>query len=100
MSSHVWHHEVLPGNRLLVPSLTCSPVFLPPELLRMKDKQIISLLEEKVHIFRDLADCRSGPEDSNPPVKERMLFRATPDDVTKGEPIMKDALREGERRSS
>lgn len=53
-------------------------------------------MEEKVHIFRDLGDCNPAPDDTNPPVRERMLFRATPDDVTKGEPIIKDALREGE----
>ncbi|XP_044047786.1 A-kinase anchor protein 13-like isoform X3 [Siniperca chuatsi] len=62
------------------------------ELLRRKDEQIISLLEEKVHIFRDLGDCNPTPDDTSPPVRERMLFRATPDDVTKGEPIIKDAL--------
>ncbi|GAA6232659.1 A-kinase anchor protein 13-like isoform X2 [Lates japonicus] len=66
------------------------------ELLRRKDEQIISLLEEKVHIFRELSDCNHAPEDTNLPVRERMLFRATPDDVTKGEPIIKDALREVE----
>ncbi|XP_037622082.1 A-kinase anchor protein 13-like isoform X4 [Sebastes umbrosus] len=66
------------------------------ELLRRKDEQIISLLEEKVHIFRDLGDCNPAPDDRNPPVRERMLFMATPDDVTKGEPIIKDALREVE----
>ncbi|XP_034391925.1 A-kinase anchor protein 13 isoform X3 [Cyclopterus lumpus] len=66
------------------------------ELLRRKDEQILSLLEEKVHIFRDLGDCSPAPDDPNPPVRERMLFMATPDDVTKGEPIMKDALREVE----
>ncbi|XP_034052301.1 A-kinase anchor protein 13-like [Gymnodraco acuticeps] len=68
------------------------------ELLRRKDEQIISLLEEKVHIFRDLGDCSSAP-DGHTPVRERMLFMATPDDVTKGEPIIKDALREGEQGS-
>ncbi|XP_027134513.1 A-kinase anchor protein 13-like isoform X5 [Larimichthys crocea] len=66
------------------------------ELLRRKDEQIISLLEEKVHIFRDLSDCNTAPEDTNPPLRERMLFRATPDEITKGEPIIKDALREVE----
>lgn len=70
-----------------------------PELLRRKDEQIVSLLEEKIHIFRDLGDCNLAPDDTNPPVRERMLFRATPDDVTKGEPIIKDALREGEQGS-
>ncbi|KAI3371769.1 hypothetical protein L3Q82_024322 [Scortum barcoo] len=66
------------------------------ELLRRKDEEILSLLEEKVHIFRDLSDCNPSPDDTNPPFRERMLFRATPDDVTKGEPIIKDALREVE----
>ncbi|CAJ1057087.1 A-kinase anchor protein 13 [Xyrichtys novacula] len=66
------------------------------ELLRQKDEQIISLLVEKVHIFRDLSDCSPAPDDRTPPVRERMLFRATADDVTKGEPIIKDALREVE----
>ncbi|KAJ4938054.1 hypothetical protein JOQ06_002680 [Pogonophryne albipinna] len=66
-----------------------------PKLLRRKDEQIISLLEEKVHIFRDLGDCSSAP-DGHTPVRERMFFMATPDDVTKGEPIIKDALREVE----
>ncbi|XP_069018084.1 A-kinase anchor protein 13-like isoform X2 [Embiotoca jacksoni] len=66
------------------------------ELLRRKDEQIVSLLEEKVHIFRELGDCGPTTDDTNPPVRERMLFKATPDDVTKGEPIMTDALREVE----
>jgi len=30
----------------------------------------------------------------------RMLFRATPDDITKGEPIMNEALKEGETTST
>ena len=72
-------------------------LFSVAELLRRKDEQIISLLEEKVHIFRDLGDCNHAPDDTNPSVRERMLFRATPDDVTKGEPIIRDALREGEQ---
>nr|XP_029138439.1 A-kinase anchor protein 13-like isoform X2 [Labrus bergylta] len=70
------------------------------ELLRQKDEQIVSLLEEKVHIFRDLGDCSPAPDDRTPPVRERMLFRATADDVTKGEPIIKDALREVETLSA
>lgn len=70
-----------------------------PELLRRKDEQILALLEEKVHIFRELGDWTPAPDDPNPPVRERMLFMATPDEVTKGEPIIKDALREGEQGS-
>ncbi|KAM6972967.1 A-kinase anchor protein 13, partial [Aplochiton taeniatus] len=67
------------------------------ELLRRKDDEIVSLLEEKIHIFREL--CTSSPsssDPSSPPIRERMLFRATSDDITKGEPIMKDALKEVE----
>ncbi|XP_028971111.2 A-kinase anchor protein 13 isoform X2 [Esox lucius] len=69
------------------------------ELLRKKDEQIVSLLEEKVKVFRDMCEGRSGlAEDpsSAQSIRTRMLFRATPDDVTKGEPIMKDALKEVE----
>ncbi|KAJ3596881.1 hypothetical protein NHX12_003281, partial [Muraenolepis orangiensis] len=66
------------------------------ELLRRKDEQIVSLLEEKVHIFKDLCDCNPALDEGSPPIRERMLFRATPDDVTKGEPIIKDALKEVE----
>lgn len=66
------------------------------ELLRRKDEQIISLLEEKVHIFRDLCDCNLPDDGTSAIIRDRMLFRATPDDITKGEPIMKDALREGQ----
>ncbi|XP_053740847.1 A-kinase anchor protein 13 isoform X3 [Synchiropus splendidus] len=64
------------------------------ELLRVKDEQIISLLEEKVHIFKDLSD--GGPAAEDQPLRDRMLFRATAEDVTKGEPIIKDALSEVE----
>ncbi|KAM9376696.1 A-kinase anchor protein 13-like isoform 2-T2 [Pholidichthys leucotaenia] len=67
------------------------------ELLRSKDDQIVSLLEEKVHIFRELVGCSPAVcAEANPPIRERMMFRATPDDVTKGEPIINDALREVE----
>uniref|UniRef100_A0AAV2L501 A-kinase anchor protein 13-like n=1 Tax=Knipowitschia caucasica TaxID=637954 RepID=A0AAV2L501_KNICA len=66
------------------------------ELLRSKDEQIVSLLEEKVHIFRELSDCSASGFDAYPAVRERMLFRATPEDFTKGEPIIHDALKEVE----
>uniref|UniRef100_A0A8C7R6C4 A-kinase anchoring protein 13 n=1 Tax=Oncorhynchus mykiss TaxID=8022 RepID=A0A8C7R6C4_ONCMY len=66
------------------------------ELLRKKDEQIMSLLEEKVKVFRDM--CEGPAEETRPTqsIRTKMLFRATPDDITKGEPIMKDALREVE----
>ncbi|XP_039882548.1 A-kinase anchor protein 13-like isoform X6 [Simochromis diagramma] len=66
------------------------------ELLQRKDEQIISLLEEKIHIFRELGNCSLSPEDANTSVMERMLFRATPDNITKGEPVINDAVREVE----
>lgn len=50
-----------------------------------------------MNIFREMGGCNSAPEDMSLSVRERMLFRATPDDVTKGEPIIKDALKEGEQ---
>lgn len=46
-------------------------------------------------LFRELCDC-AAPDDLIHTLRGRMMFRATPSDVTKGEPIMKDALKEGE----
>lgn len=57
----------------------------------------MTLLEEKVKLFRDM--CDSGVPDETS-LRNRMLFRATPDDITKGEPIMKEALKEGETTST
>ncbi|XP_060741167.1 A-kinase anchor protein 13 isoform X3 [Tachysurus vachellii] len=61
--------------------------------LQKRDEQIVTLLEEKVRLFRELCDCTNQDEAS---VCNRMLFRATGDDVTKGEPIIRDALKEVE----
>ncbi|GAA6066461.1 A-kinase anchor protein 13-like isoform X1 [Tachysurus ichikawai] len=61
--------------------------------LQKRDEQIVTLLEEKVRLFHELCDCTNQDEAS---VCNRMLFRATGDDVTKGEPIIRDALKEGE----
>ncbi|KAF4085645.1 hypothetical protein AMELA_G00097470 [Ameiurus melas] len=61
--------------------------------LQKKDEQIVTLLEEKVRLFREFCDCANHDEAS---LHNRMLFRATGDDVTKGEPIIKDALKEVE----
>ncbi|XP_036420809.1 A-kinase anchor protein 13 isoform X4 [Colossoma macropomum] len=64
------------------------------DLLQKKDEQIVCLLEEKVRLFREL--CESAPvEDAA--LRSRMMFRATSDEVTKGEPIIKDALKEVEK---
>ncbi|XP_073687693.1 A-kinase anchor protein 13 [Garra rufa] len=59
--------------------------------LQKRDEQILTLLEEKVKLFRDMCDC-GVPDETG--LRNRMLFRATPDDITKGEPIMKEALKE------
>ncbi|XP_028814058.1 A-kinase anchor protein 13 isoform X4 [Denticeps clupeoides] len=63
------------------------------DLLHKKDELIVALLEEKVKIFREM--CRCGTtEPIISCLRSRMLFRATSADITKGEPIMKEALRE------
>ncbi|XDV18716.1 hypothetical protein PO909_024355 [Leuciscus waleckii] len=61
------------------------------DMLQRKDEQIVSLLMEKMKLFHDM--CGSS-DDTASAVK--MLFRANSEDVTKGEPIMIDALREVE----
>ncbi|XP_051560253.1 A-kinase anchor protein 13-like isoform X2 [Myxocyprinus asiaticus] len=58
------------------------------DMLQRKDEQIVSLLLEKMKLFREM--CGS-PDD---PVK--MLFRANNEELPKGEPIMMDALKEVE----
>ncbi|KAL7885295.1 hypothetical protein AOLI_G00055900 [Acnodon oligacanthus] len=64
------------------------------DLLQKKDEQIVCLLEEKVHLFREL--CESSPAE-DAALRSRMMFRATSDEVTKGEPVIKDALKEVEK---
>ncbi|XP_061100499.1 A-kinase anchor protein 13 isoform X2 [Conger conger] len=61
--------------------------------LQKKDEQIVALLEEKVKLFRDMCDC--GPAEEASPMS-RTLFRASAHDMPKGEPIIKDALKEVE----
>ncbi|KTF75474.1 hypothetical protein cypCar_00027126 [Cyprinus carpio] len=61
------------------------------DVLQRKDEQIVSLLLEKMKLFREM--CGSS-DDTASAVK--MLFRANNEDVPKGEPIMMDALREVE----
>ncbi|XP_049340273.1 A-kinase anchor protein 13 isoform X4 [Astyanax mexicanus] len=62
--------------------------------LQKKDDQIVGLLEDKVRLFRELCEC-SPAEDAT--LRSRMMFRATPDEVTKGEPIISHALKEVEK---
>lgn len=59
------------------------------DVLQRKDEQIVSLLLEKMKLFREM--CGS-PDDS-----VKMLFRANNEEVPKGEPIMMDALKEGQK---
>ncbi|XP_058855225.1 A-kinase anchor protein 13-like isoform X2 [Acipenser ruthenus] len=65
------------------------------EQLQQKDQQIVALLEEKGKLFREMCDC-GGPDEGSPSTLTRTLFRASPEDMAKGEPIMKDALKEVE----
>uniref|UniRef100_A0A670K4R2 A-kinase anchoring protein 13 n=1 Tax=Podarcis muralis TaxID=64176 RepID=A0A670K4R2_PODMU len=62
------------------------------EQLHQKDQQIITLLEEKEKIFRDMTDC-SGHEDSS---GARTLFRANTEEAPKGESVMKSVINEVE----
>ena len=52
----------------------------------------MALLEEKVKLFRDMCDSTATEE---PSLVSRTLFRASAEDMPKGEPVMKDALKEG-----
>ncbi|XP_016401270.1 A-kinase anchor protein 13-like [Sinocyclocheilus rhinocerous] len=58
-------------------------------MLQRKDEQIVSLLLEKMKLFREM--CGSSDDTA---LAVKMLFRANNKDVPKGEPIMMDALRE------
>ncbi|NXP56439.1 AKP13 protein, partial [Heliornis fulica] len=62
------------------------------EQLHQKDKQILLLLEEKVKIFRDMAD--STVQEDMP--GSRLLFRASTEEALKGETLMKSAINEVE----
>ncbi|XP_046897204.1 A-kinase anchor protein 13 isoform X2 [Hypomesus transpacificus] len=64
------------------------------DMLRKKDEQIVALLEEKMKVFRDMCECGSPVEEQSS--RGRVLFRASSQDVPRGEPIMKDALHEVE----
>nr|XP_021333392.1 A-kinase anchor protein 13 isoform X1 [Danio rerio] len=59
------------------------------EMLQRKDEQIVSLLLEKMKIFREMCGSSEDPQ-------VKMLFRSNNEEVAKGEPIMTDALREVE----
>ncbi|KAH0620049.1 hypothetical protein JD844_014578, partial [Phrynosoma platyrhinos] len=62
------------------------------EQLQQKDQQIITLLEEKEKIFRDMTDC-SRHEDN---VGARTLFRSNTEEAPKGQSVMKSVINEVE----
>ncbi|XP_074090245.1 A-kinase anchor protein 13 isoform X2 [Macrotis lagotis] len=67
------------------------------EQLQQKDQQILTLLEEKEMIFRDMTDCSTPlSEDTSPTHGSRILFRSNTEEVPKGGPIMKSAINEVE----
>uniref|UniRef100_A0A3B4DWV9 Uncharacterized protein n=1 Tax=Pygocentrus nattereri TaxID=42514 RepID=A0A3B4DWV9_PYGNA len=55
---------------------------------KQSNDQILALLQEKIKLFHDMCECTSPDE--------KMLFRACNDDVPRGEPIMKEAIKEVE----
>ncbi|XP_043100441.1 A-kinase anchor protein 13-like isoform X2 [Puntigrus tetrazona] len=61
------------------------------DMLQRKDEQIVSLLLEKMKLFREM--CGSSDDAA---LAVKMLFRANNEDVPRGEPIMMDALKEVE----
>uniref|UniRef100_H3B4M2 PH domain-containing protein n=2 Tax=Latimeria chalumnae TaxID=7897 RepID=H3B4M2_LATCH len=65
------------------------------EQLKQRDQQILSLLQEKGKIFREMADCGGQDEGDQSPAS-RILFRANSEDIPKGEIVMTDALKEVE----
>ncbi|XP_034280579.1 A-kinase anchor protein 13 isoform X3 [Pantherophis guttatus] len=65
------------------------------EQLQQKDQQIITLLEEKEKIFRDMTDCSGHEEGLGSGA--RMLFRANTEEAPKGESIMKNLISEVEQ---
>lgn len=81
---NIWfkYHKMLPSPTL------CS------DLLRQKDTEIMSLLEEKVRLFRGMVEGLNSGEEAGQQVEP--YFRSTCNlEVPRGASIMKDALQEG-----
>ncbi|XP_039628910.1 A-kinase anchor protein 13-like isoform X3 [Polypterus senegalus] len=66
------------------------------EQLHLKDQQIVTLLEEKVKLFREI----SVQDDGASRTAAKSMFRASTEDVQKGENVMKEALKEVETLQS
>lgn len=77
-------------------SLLSASLPLRSDLLRQKDTEIMSLLEEKVRLFRGMWEgLNSGEEACR---QEEPYFRSSCSlELPRGASIMKDALQEGKR---
>ncbi|XP_043533146.1 A-kinase anchor protein 13-like isoform X5 [Chiloscyllium plagiosum] len=65
------------------------------EKLQERDQQILSLLEEKLRLYKEMAEA-TGHEEASQNLITRSLFRANTEDAPKGESLLKDAMKEVE----
>uniref|UniRef100_UPI00398F2EEE A-kinase anchor protein 13 isoform X2 n=1 Tax=Pristiophorus japonicus TaxID=55135 RepID=UPI00398F2EEE len=65
------------------------------EKLQERDQQILSLLEEKLRLYKEMVEA-SGHEEASRSLISRPLFRASSEDAPKGESLLKDAVKEVE----
>ncbi|XP_038669297.1 LOW QUALITY PROTEIN: A-kinase anchor protein 13-like [Scyliorhinus canicula] len=65
------------------------------EKLQERDQQILSLLEEKLRLYKEIAET-SGHEEASRSLIARSFFRANSEDAPKGESLLKDAMKEVE----
>ncbi|XP_048418590.2 A-kinase anchor protein 13-like [Stegostoma tigrinum] len=65
------------------------------EKLQERDQQILSLLEEKLRLYKEMAEA-TGHEEASQNLISRSLFRANSEDAPKGESLLKDAMKEVE----
>ncbi|XP_041031216.1 A-kinase anchor protein 13-like isoform X9 [Carcharodon carcharias] len=65
------------------------------EKLQERDQQILSLLEEKLRLYKEMAET-SGHEEASQSLNTRNFFRANLEDAPKGESLLKDAMKEVE----
>eukprot|EP00061_Rhincodon_typus_P015198 g42737.t1 len=63
------------------------------EKLQERDQQILSLLEEKLRLYKEMAEA-TGHEEASQNLITRSLFRANSEDTPKGESLLKDAMKE------
>ncbi|XP_078386158.1 A-kinase anchor protein 13-like isoform X5 [Cetorhinus maximus] len=65
------------------------------EKLQERDQQILSLLEEKLRLYKEMVET-SGHEEASQSLNTRNFFRANLEDAPKGESLLKDAMKEVE----